>query len=177
MSIKPETRGLVPKEKSLFFGDKNNGLPIGNLTSQFFANVYLNELNHYVLEELGFSRYARYVDDFVILDEDRIKLQRAIDEIGDFLNQKLRLRLCIDKTVLLPTERGIDFLGYYLKPTHTLIRRKVVKRFKKKLFKAKLNKRSKEDGFLCLEDISMIQSYLGHFIHANSYNLRKKLMV
>lgn len=166
-----ETKNLIKKEKSLLFGDKMKGLPIGNLTSQFFANIYLNELDHFVKEKLLFERYIRYVDDFIILSEDKENLKETVDRIGCFLNEKLQLSLCKDKTILQPTGRGIDFLGYYVKPTHTLVRQKVVKRFKDKLYK----KRNPDDGLFFASDIPMIKSYLGHFVHANSYNLVRKL--
>lgn len=128
-----ETKSLIKKEKSLLFGDKSKGLPIGNLTSQFFANIYLNELDHFVKEKLGFLRYIRYVDDFIILAEDKEKLKEAVSEVDRFLHKSLALCLCKDKTILQPIERGIDFLGYFIKPTHTLVRQKVVIRFKNKL--------------------------------------------
>lgn len=165
------TKDMVPKHKSLFYGDRNKGLPIGNLTSQFFANVYLNNLDHFIKEDLGFHRYVRYVDDFVVLDEDKEKLKLTIIKIDNFLNNKLQLKLSPNKTYLKSINTGIDFLGYYVKPTHTLVRRKVVRRFKNKLY---LIKRS-EDNFLPLESIPMIKSYLGHFIHANSFNLINKI--
>ena len=166
-----ETRGLIPKEKSLLFGAKNKGLPIGNLTSQFFANIYLNEMDHFIQDELGFERYVRYVDDFIILDESEEKLKVAARAVGDFLRESLRLSLCADKTLLRPISAGIDFLGYFIKPTHTLVRRKVVRRFKKKLYE----RRSNEDGFFDPSDIPMIRSYIGHFGHAHSFNLKRKL--
>ena len=166
-----ETKNLIKKEKSLLFGGKDTGLPIGNLTSQFFANIYLNELDHFVKEKLGFERYIRYVDDFVILSEDKEKLVETVNLVDRFLQDNLHLCLCKDKTVLQPTERGIDFLGYFIKPTHTLVRQKVVKRFKDRLYK----RRNPNDGFFSLSDISMIKSYLGHFGHANSFNLRRRL--
>jgi len=165
------TKGLIKKEKSLFIGEKNKGLPIGNLTSQFFANVYLNELDQYIKNKLGFERYIRYVDDFLVLNEDTEKLKSLIGITRIFLFKRLKLRLCEDKTKLKRTENGIDFLGYYVKPTHTLVRRKVVRRFKNRLFLAKEN----EDGLLREEDNSMIQSYFGHFCFAHSFNLLNKL--
>ena len=128
---KKNTKYLIKKEKSLFVGEKNKGLPIGNLTSQFFANVYLNELDQYIQKSLGFFRYIRYV---------------------------------------------IDFLGYFVKPTHILVRNKVVRRFKKKLYEAKQRSDWKNKGVLNISQISMIQSYLGHFSFANSFNLVKKLI-
>ena len=166
------TRYLISKEKSLFHGDKHKGLPIGNLTSQFFANVYLNEMDHFITKKLGFGRYIRYVDDFVILDENKVRLQEVIGEVKLFLENNLQLKLCTDKTQLKRVERGIDFLGYFIKPTHTLVRKKIVKRFKKKMFICN----SKKDEVFDTKDISMIQSYLGHFKHAHSYNLRKRII-
>lgn len=161
---------LIPKNKSLFYsGDL--GLPIGNLTSQFFANIYLNELDHFLKNELKVEKYIRYVDDFIILDTDLHKLKSFIPQIDNFLNKKLGLRLHPNKINLQNIEKGIDFLGYFVKPTHTLVRQKVVKRFKNKLYK----RRNPDDGFFSLSDIPMIKSYLGHFSHANSFNLRKKL--
>lgn len=167
-----ETQNLIKKEKSLLFGEKDKGLPIGNLTSQFFANVYLNELDHFVKEDLGFHRYIRYVDDFIILNENKERLEKATEEVGCFLEKNLRLCLCKDKTILQLTEKGIDFLGYFIKPTHTLVRRKVVKRLKRRLYLCVNN----EDGLLEVEDIPMIQSYIGHLGHAYSFNLRRKLL-
>jgi hypothetical protein len=166
------TKNLVKKEKSLLFGDKSKGLPIGNLTSQFFANVYLNELDHFIKDELGFFRYIRYVDDFIVLDENKERLEEVVEKVGHFLKEKLQLCLCRDKTILKPIEIGIDFLGYYIKPTHTLVRRKVVKRFKKRMYEL----RSNNDGLLSVNNVPMIQSYLGHFGHANSFNLKRKLL-
>ena len=167
-----ETKNLISREKSLLFGGKNTGLPIGNLTSQFFANIYLNELDHFVKDNIGFERYVRYVDDFIILDENKAKLAEVVAEVSNFLRENLKLCLCKNKTILQPTEKGIDFLGYFIKPTHTLVRQKVVKRFKNKLYQHRNN----EDGLFSVSDIPMIQSYLGHFSHANAFNLKKKLL-
>jgi RNA-directed DNA polymerase len=164
---KEETKKLIPREKSLLFGDRNTGLPIGNLTSQFFANIYLNELDHFVKETLGFERYIRYVDDFIILYEDKEKLKEATNEVGRFLKEKLHLKLCESKTILQRVEKGIDFLGYYIKPSHMLVRRKVVGRFKKKLYNLK-NQSIKKT-------LAMINSYFGHFIHANSFRFRRRI--
>lgn len=164
------TRGIVPKHKSLFYGDRNKGLPIGNLTSQFFANIYLDKLDHYIKEKLKFYRYLRYVDDFIILNEDKERLEEAIEKINLFLEQKLNLKLAPDKIYLRQVNHGIDFLGYYIKPTHTLVRRKVVRRFKDKIYK----NRNKDDGFYSIKFLPVIRSYLGHFEHAHSYNLRRK---
>ena len=162
---------LILPHKSLLSNETDKGLPIGNLTSQFFANVYLNELDQFITQKLLFRNYVRYVDDFLIIDKDKEKLLRQIPIIKNFLKQNLDLNLHPDKITLQRVSRGIDFLGYFIKPTHTLVRKNVVKRFKKKLYE----KRSNEDGLFSICDIPMIQSYLGHFSHANSYNLIRKL--
>jgi retron-type reverse transcriptase len=167
---KEKMKNLIPKEKSLLFGDRNTGLPIGNLTSQFFANIYLNKLDHFIKEDLGFDRYIRYVDDFIILNEDRERLEKTVSRADFFLENNLHLCLCESKTMLRPINTGIDFLGYFVKPSHTLVRRKVVARFNKKLFnfiKSKPNEDSIKKFIPC------VNSYFGHFGHANSFNLRK----
>jgi len=161
-------KNLIPKEKSLLFGDRNTGLPIGNLTSQFFANVYLNALDYFVKDELCFKRYIRYVDDFIILDEDINKLKEAIDNVGCFLNGNLRLSLSKEKTILLPCKKGADFLGYYIKPDYILVRNKVVSRFKNRLYNLKTADAKKV--------LPIIASYFGHFSHANSCNLKKRML-
>lgn len=165
----PELIKLIPKHKSLFYSGHNKGLPIGNLTSQFFANVYLNELDQFVTKTLNFHNYARYVDDFIIIHHDKNLLLSYIPCIKNFLKHKLSLELHPKKIVLQHVSKGIDFLGYFIKPTHILVRQKVVRRFKDKLYYCR-----DSDGLLSVDDISMIQSYLGHFGHANSYKLRNK---
>ncbi len=165
-----KNKNIVPRSKSLFFGDRNKGLPIGNLTSQFFANIYLNKLDHFIKEDLGFYRYVRYVDDFVVLDEDKQKLEETIKKVNKFIEEQLKITLSKDKIFLMDIGHGLDFLGYYIKPTHTLVRRKVVKRFKDKMIKNK----NKDNGLYSLEFLPVIKSYYGHFEHANSFNLIKK---
>lgn len=163
-------KNLIPKSKSLFYSG-GLGLPIGNLTSQFFANIYLNEFDQFVTKALRINNYIRYVDDFIIINNSKEKLKSIISIIDNFLQINLGLRIHPRKIILQETRRGVDFLGYYIRPTHTLVRQKVVKRFKDRLHK----KRNHNDGFFSLSDIPMIKSYLGHFGHANSYRLIKKL--
>ena len=152
---------LIPKEKSLFYSN-GKGLPIGNLTSQFFANVYLDKLDQFIYS-LGFKYYVRYVDDFIILGDRKIIYE--LPKIKEFLKKELDLKISEKKIVFQSTKVGIDFLGYYIKPSHTLVRRKVVSRFRSKL------------NYLDFEDtkkaLATINSYFGHFSHADSYKLRK----
>lgn len=152
-------KSLIPASKSLFYS-QGKGLPIGNLTSQFFGNVYLNELDQYI-KKLDF-RYVRYVDDFVLLSESKEQLLLMIPKIECFLKQKLNLAIHPKKIILQNVSKGVDFLGYFVRPSYTLIRRKVVARFKKKLWNRN-------------NDIAMLNSYFGHFLHANTYELRKSI--
>jgi len=164
-------RKFIPKEKSLFFS-QGKGLPIGNLTSQFFANIYLNELDRFAVQNLKCQYYIRYVDDLVLLDKNKEKLKLLILSINEFLKTELDLGLRLSKTKLQPIDKGISFLGYFVKPRYTLVRQKVVSRLKDRLYK--LNKDSREIKDL-KEILAMINSYYGHFSHAFSFNLRKDI--
>jgi len=164
---------LVPPQKSLFNSPPGQGLPIGNLTSQFFANVYLNELDQFVKHRLKCKYYIRYVDDFVILDESKENLYKLKQEITEFLQEKLFLKLHPKKWVVRDINEGIDILGYIIKPNHILVRKRVVKNFKKKLFQFQNDLPS---GIVKLDFVlSCVNSYYAHFMHANSYKLRKHL--
>jgi hypothetical protein len=167
----PKLIKLIPSHKSLFYSGCNNGLPIGNLTSQFFANIYLNELDQFITKTLKCRNYARYVDDFIMIAFDKDKLLLLIGPIRNFLKKHLDLNLHKNKIILQHISKGVDFLGYFIKPTHTLVRQRVVKRFKNELYL----RRDKKDGLFSIDNIPMIQSYLGHFGHANSFNLVREL--
>lgn len=173
----PEKKSLIPKHKSLFYAE-GSGVPIGNLTSQFFANVYLNELDQFVTKTLGIERYVRYVDDFVIVGEDINRLKSYIMPIDLFLKEKLSLKIHRGKIQLQETKKGIDFLGYFVKVTHTLVRQKVVRRCKDRIRKIEsiMDDFSEEKRKETAEGIlPMVNSYYGHFHHANSFSLRKHL--
>jgi len=106
----------VPRHKSLFNAPTDTGLPIGNLSSQFFANVFLDELDQHVKHKVKARRYVRYVDDFILLHESPQWLNAALDDIGAFLPRELGAHLNPTKTILQPIERGIDFVGHVIKP-------------------------------------------------------------
>lgn len=172
----------VPEHKSLFHLPKGQGLPIGNLTSQFFANVYLNNLDQFIKRRLRAKYYLRYADDILLLSPDKKQLLAWKKEIKEFLEIKLQLQLNDKKQVLQEVERGIDWLGYIVRPNCILVRPRVIKNFKRKLFY--LNKDlamwEKEDKSQInqskLEKIlAVVNSYFGFFKHADSYKLRKKL--
>ncbi|TEU10313.1 MAG: reverse transcriptase [Anaerolineales bacterium] len=115
----------LPAHKTLFKAAPHCGLPIGNLTSQFFANVYLDALDQFVKHQLKVRYYARYGDDLVLLSEDRAVLERQEGQIGEFVFDELRLTLN-DRRRLRPVSDGIDFLGYIVRPDYLLVRRRVV---------------------------------------------------
>jgi len=112
---------LVPAHKSLFNAPDGHGLPIGNLSSQFFANVLLDDLDQFAKHELRAPHYIRYVDDFVLLHEDRSWLRWAHGRIEGKLAE-LRLQLNPRKTIIQPISRGVDFVGHVIKPWRRTIR-------------------------------------------------------
>ncbi len=120
----PAMLALVPAHKRLTSHPGHLGLPIGNLSSQFFANVYLDELDQFIKHRIGARHYIRYVDDFVLLHESAQWLGDARQQIEDLLQELLHARLNPTKTVLQPIERGIDFAGQVIKPWHRAIRRR-----------------------------------------------------
>lgn len=123
-------RGLmakVPMHKRLLEQSADRGLPIGNLSSQFFANVYLNVLDQHVTHHLRARRYVRYVDDFVLLHESADWLREAERNITAFLPERLGIHINPRKTVRQRIARGIDFVGFVVKPWRTEPRRRTVR--------------------------------------------------
>lgn len=153
---------------------RNNprGIPIGNLTSQFFANVYLNDLDHFAKEKLGCRAYIRYVDDITVFGDDKKMLWDISRELGEFL-VKERLSLHPEKTFLLPVTEGVDHLGYRIFPTHRSLRRDNVWRFLRKMKRMQC---LHAGGKISLDEINpSVQSWLGHARHADTWGLREKI--
>jgi len=147
------------------------GLPIGNLTSQLFANIYLNELDHFVKEKLKVRWYGRYMDDFFIISADKEKLKKLKKEIRDFLLSKLRLRLHKNKTVIQNVSQGVPFVGYRIFYDHVLIRQKTLIRMSRKY---KIRKKQLEKGLISQKDFQSSKASLkGHLEFADTFNLRK----
>lgn len=150
-----------------------HGLPIGNQTSQFFANVYLNPFDHFVKETLREKSYLRYVDDFVVLGNDKGRLHEVKAAAREFL-AGLRLRLHERKTQVFPAKEGTDWLGYRVFPTHVRVRKSNVHRFKRRLRRMQAAYARGEMG---LEEVQQrVVSWLGHAAHADSYRLRAQVM-
>jgi retron-type reverse transcriptase len=116
-----------------FEKEKGKGIPIGNLTSQLFANVYLNELDQFVKHEVRVKYYIRYCDDFMIVDYDKEESVKIKNEIEKFLNSELKLTLHKDKAVIRKLNQGIDFLGYVTLPHYRVLRTKTKKRMLKRI--------------------------------------------
>lgn len=149
------------------------GIPIGNLTSQLFANVYLNELDQFVKHNLRQRYYLRYMDDFLILSQDKNDLHLLKEKVWEFLKEKLRLTLHPKKANVFPVKKGIDFLGYRIFRYYRLLRKSGVKRFIKRtrVYWIKLAK-----GEMTQEKLAhCLQSWLAYAKFGNSYKLRQKL--
>ena len=157
----------VPKRKSLYHADDNFGLPVGNLTSQFFANIYLNELDQFVKHELRQKYYVRYVDDLIILGENPQELNKCYELIDEFLQERLNLHLHSNKKEINRVHVGINFVGYVVKPHRTYIRRMTTSNLNCKLEGILQKKRAS------LHDIAVINSYLGLLRQVSGYNKRK----
>jgi hypothetical protein len=116
----------VPPHKRLMEQPAHLGLPIGNLSSQFFANVYLDVLDQHAKHQLGARHYIRYVDDFVFLHESTDWLNAVLADVTEFLPSRLGVRLNPRKTILQPVHRGVDFVGHVIKPWCRSTRRRTV---------------------------------------------------
>jgi RNA-directed DNA polymerase len=150
------------------------GIPIGNLTSQLFANVYLNELDHFVKRELHEHYYLRYMDDFLILGTDKAHLSMVRESIRAFLRNRLKLTLHPKKAEIAPIAKGVEFLGYVLYGNgHRRLRKSTVKRFvKKRRVRAAMVKSGKMTEELYARSLD---SWRGYAAFADSYRLMEAL--
>ncbi|MDD2319175.1 MAG: reverse transcriptase/maturase family protein [Geobacteraceae bacterium] len=153
------------------------GIPIGNLTSQLFANIYLHELDEFVKYELREPHYLRYMDDFVVLHHDKKHLALIRFEVEVFLDSELRL-MTNNKSQIFPVSllcgRPLDFLGYRIWPTHRKLRKNSVNRMRRRL---RSMVRQYAAGRLRFDRIRCrIASWLGHAKHADSRSIRENLL-
>lgn len=152
---------------------KRRGIPIGNLTSQMFANIYMNEFDQYIKHELKVKNYLRYTDDFIIISGDLKYLQGLIYSINSFLKSELDLNLHPKKVFIRSFYQGIDFLGYVIRPHYKIVRTKTKRRAFKKVYQKVLEYKK---GVISKNRLMQtFNSYLGVFSHAQSQNLSKKL--
>lgn len=189
--LKKIIRKKIADKKLLWLLDNiidstEKGIPIGNLTSQLFANIYLNELDEFVKYELkikyphkyrdktgwGTLYYIRYMDDFIILHESKQELQELKEEIRLFL-VSIKLTLHPKKANISPVRLGIDFLGYRIFNNYRLVRKSTVKRFLKNV-KGKIKNYDLE--FMSFDKLmESFNSWEAYMAHANSYRLKQSL--
>jgi RNA-directed DNA polymerase len=168
----------LPKNKSLFHSPPNSGLPIGNLTSQIFANFYMSAFDHFIKKELGIRYYGRYVDDFIIVHPNKEYLKSLIPVISNYLNDELKLKLHPKKIYLQYYAKGVKFLGTVIKPNRIYIANRTKGNFYTAIQKHNQvmevrRKPNREDQNALL---SSMNSYLGIIKHYKTYNLRKRML-
>ena len=174
MRSSPSLFARVPRHKSLLHAPAGKGLPIGNLTSQFFANLYLNELDQHVKHVLKARHYGRYVDDMVLFHEDPSILNSWYMQMDNFLVCRLGLHLHPRKKHLNRADTGIDFTGFIIKPGRTYLRQTSLSGCKRKI-RAWERQGSPVDQET-LEKVSQsLNSYLGMLRQVNGYRARKAL--
>ena len=143
-------------------GVAGKGIPLGNLTSQLFINVYLHELDTYIKRTLRIKYYIRYADDFVIMSNNRLELENYSNLIGQFLEAKLKMQLHPDKIFIKTLATGVGFLGWIHFFDHLIPRAST----RKRMFRTIQNSPHQE---------ATVQSYLGMLPHGNTYRLRQKI--
>lgn len=153
---------IVNLLKEIIFSFKLGGLPLGNLTSQLFANIYLNKFDQFVKHKLKTKYYIRYCDDFVIFSQDKKYLENLIPIINDFLQNKLKLTLHPDKVFVKTIYSGVDYLGWKNFKDHRILRKATKERMLKHL-----EKEFKKE---------ILNSYLGLLSHGNTEKLRSKIL-
>lgn len=168
----------LPHHKSLFWAERERGLPIGNLTSQIFANFYLNGLDKFVTQTLGIRYYGRYVDDFVLIHKDKSFLQEAHRKIAEFLDSELKLSLHPQKVYLQHYSKGVRFIGAVIKYDHIIIGRRTKGNLYNKIYG--LLPIMAQSAGKTLEMLpcfnSSINSYLGLMRHYKTYHLRGHIL-
>jgi len=170
----PKVLWLIKKILLNYKSKNNKGMPLGNLTSQFFANVYLNELDHFVKHGLKVKYYLRYVDDFVILHRNRGVLSEYKIAINVFLREKLSLELHPEKSKLISIKEGITFLGFRVFYYHKLLKKANIIKMAGKIERFKL---LYDDGCIDYDTIYVsMQGWMGYAKYGNTFNLRRKII-
>ena len=149
------------------------GLPIGNLTSQHFANLYLGELDHYLKDRLRLKGYIRYMDDLLLFADDKPTLHLRLAELRQFLKNTLQLQLKENATLLAPVGEGIPFLGFRIYPGVIRLNRRTLRRFRRQV---RGREKAYRTGRLSVEDLSVsVASLFAHVSHANTLQLRRTM--
>jgi len=162
----PETLNLIRKILDTFHKTPGRGLPLGNVTSQLFANVYMNEFDQCMKRELGITYYLRYCDDFVIVSDSRTELAALISVLNNRLKSTLKLEMHPNKVCIRSLKQGVDFLGAVILPYRVITRTKTKHRICKKLRKIDADPEKARQ---------IVASYLGHISHHKASFLRRNL--
>jgi hypothetical protein len=177
----------IPPHKTLLHAPFGVGLPVGNLTSQFFANVYLNELDQYCKHTRKCRYYVRYCDDFLILDTDPKRLEMIREDVRGFLAKRLRLELNTRYAAITDVRNGIDFIGYIIRPDYVLVRRRSVNNLRQRLDTFERDEvrvdmyngtplyaiKQTKEAMQRLRGV--VASYSGHFKFADTRRLRRSI--
>jgi RNA-directed DNA polymerase len=149
------------------------GLPLGNLTSQLFVNIYMSRFDQFVKHKMKAKYYIRYADDFVILSDNKKQLENLVTKISEFLKDELKLELHPDKISIQTFSSGVDFLGTVNFPDYRILRTKTKRRMIKKLsFKHKMLK----EGLVSKDSFNQsLQSYLGILRYVNGDKIERKI--
>ena len=168
----------LPANKSLFYAKPDCGLPIGNLSSQLFGNIYLNDFDHFIKRDLGISYYGRYVDDFILIHADKDYLKSLIPVLSNFLLSTLQLTLHPKKIYLQHFTKGVKYLGAVIKPHRIYIANRTIGNFYTAVEK---ENRIVRDHKPSLDEqvqfISCMNSYLGIMKHYKTYKIRKRMLI
>ncbi len=165
---------LIKQILNNYHTSQGRGMPLGNLTSQFFANVYLNELDQYVKHKLQIKYYIRYVDDFVILHNSKMFLEGLKERIEEYLSNNLSLKLHKEKTKVIPMSRGVGFLGFKLFLYHRLLKKKNKRKFLRKMRELEAIYIKRKGNYNVIYD--SLEGWLAHAKHANTFKIRTKVV-
>lgn len=164
---------LIILDRIIDSAEGNVGLPLGALSSQLFANVYLDYLDHKIKEEYGVKNYVRYMDDFVIIHHDKRYLAELLNKITRVVEDDLHLQLN-PKTAIFPIKHGVDFCGYRVYPTYLKPRKRNIKAARRRL---KVLAKKVNNGTESIEKFKRsMASYLGYVQHCKGYNSMEKIL-
>jgi retron-type reverse transcriptase len=152
------------------FDNKEKGMPLGNLTSQFFANIYLNDLDYFVKHKLKAKYYLRYVDDFIILHESKEQLRIWKKEIDKLLKDKLKLELHPDKSRIIPLSKGIDFVGFRNFYYYRLLRKRNIRNIENKI------RLFNENRLSYIKLLEIFQGWNAYAKWSDTFKLRKNIL-
>jgi RNA-directed DNA polymerase len=173
-NLQQEAIDWFPGDDLLSPLSRRRGLPIGNQTSQFLGNVYLDALDHFIKEKLLVRRYIRYVDDFVLLADDKATLWEYKTRLDAFLSESLRLRVHAHKHLVQPVTRGTAYLGYRVFPTHRRILPASGYRFARRLRRMSV---AYAHGTLTLPKVRQrVAAWIGHAQNGDTFGLRESLL-